>query len=719
MYCRKNGAAQRCGRQILVVLKGEIALTQRRKPRYIRQKQKSAQYNLAFKGACRCAVFFFLAIFWCEAAARSVIADSIFQAGLIYSALFALPAALVITLYTHLFLPRIGMLLAGATMIGIAAFYAVQIVSFERCGMLFTPGARLQPLMTLPAALKGCVPALAALLVPLAVWLILFSHHSFYHSSSRTAVAAVLGAIVLHLFCLLTTLAGGLGAGSPFSLYFKTSSPVQSAKTLGVGCTFRLETERSLFGFPEFGGEMRPAQTEQGSGESKKKPETKNDANLYNITDISFKELLTDLSGRIAALSEKTGEADTPEQLKECQKLLELDTFFHNRQPTKKNDHTGRYQDYNLIYITAESLFPYAIDEKRTPTLYKMQTKGYQFENFYTPTWDEATADGEFANLLSLYPEQGDDALSLTQASEHAFAFAPGTLLNEKKYSSYAYYGGNFDSDGRSKTYPSFGYTYRSAAEPSGDGEEEKQQTIVSDTELISSTASDYLDKKKFNVYYMTASGQAPYSFSKNSAAAKHEKTVSGLKLSEESKAYLASVVELDKALEQLLKQLEESGAAKRTIIAVVPDHVPEMDDEQLAELRGKQPKNALERAESCFLLYVPGQKSEKISTPCSNMDILPTLYNLMGVTYDSRLLMGTDVFSDTTPTVALQDGSWIARQVQYDAESGTAETYSKAEEGGGTVNDATRDTISSQIRQMQDISAELMEMDYFTHIGK
>ena len=76
-------------------------------------------------------------------------------------------------------------------------------------------------------------------------------------------------------------------------------------------------------------------------------------------------------------------------------------------------------------------------------------------------------------------------------------------------------------------------------------------------------------------------------------------------------------------------------------------------------------------------------------------------------------------MFSDTTPTVALQDGSWIAKQVRYDAASGMAVTYSGTEGGGGAVNDATRETITKQIQKMQDISAKLMEMDYFTHIGR
>ncbi|MGN1030337.1 MAG: LTA synthase family protein [Butyricicoccaceae bacterium] len=645
-----------------------------------------------------------------------MITGSVFGIGLLYSALFAVPAALLITAYTHLFLPRIGMLLAGATTIGIAVFYGIQIVSFERYGMLLTPGVSLKELVPLMTALRNCAVPLLALLVPFLVWFLLIGHFTFYYPSRRILAAGLLLGVITHGIGLAATLPGGMGEGTPFALYFKTSSPVQSAKVLGVGTTFRLETERRLFGIS-----ASPAKTEtEGSGEQQEES-SRYDENLYNITDIDFDALLTTLGGRISALSERTGEEETPALLQDCQQLLSLDTYFNDRLPTKKNDHTGRYQGYHLIYITTESLAPYAIDEKRTPTLYQMWNEGYQFENFYAADWEDSTADGEFLQLFSLYPEQGGEINSLAQAADRKLPFAPGNLLTAQGYQSYAYYGGVFDDDGRNKTYPALGYSYRGTVEEDPGSDGQAKETRVSDTQLISETMSDYLSEKQFHVHYMTVSGKAPYSFSENAAAAKHKDAVSGLKYSEGSKAYLASVVELDKALEQLLAALEEAGVAERTIIAVAPAHSPELTDEQLTELRGEEPKDAFDRAESSFLLYVPGQKSEKVSVPCSGADILPTLYNLMGLSYDSRLMLGTDVFSGSTPTVVLEDGSWISTQVKYNAEIDEASLYSAAEgeNAGSGVNEATKDTVSEQIKRMQEISVQLMGIDYFTHLGK
>lgn len=686
-----------------------------RKRKYTHRSRQNNQF--AFRGACHCAAFFFLAIVWCEIVARSVIADSIFGIGIMYRVLFAIPAALIITVYTHLFLPRIGMLLAGATVIGLTGFYMIQVVAFQRYGTVITPGAQLTASASLTEALGSSILVLGALLVPAVAWFLLLSHHSFYHPGRRVVVAGILCALITHLVCMLSTVLGGFGAESAFSLYFRTSNPLASARTLGIAATFRLETQRNVLGFPLFGkSEPSAEQSEEEVTET-----AGYTSEQYHVMDIAFDELLTDLSGRIAALSERTGEAETPKQLEECQQLLELDTFFSNRTPTKKNEHTGIYEGYNLIYLTVDSLIPYAIDAERTPTLYQMQTQGYQFEHFYTSDWANRIADGEFVNLLSLYPEQQDGVNGLAQAAEYSLPFAPGNLLREQGYASYAYYSGVFDEDSRSTFYPAMGYTYRSVTDVSSTtngGEDAENNTTISDSELISATVSDYLSQDQFHVYYVAAGTDRQEQPEEQANEEQQEQQSEEETISRASQAYLDEVAELDKALQLLLEQLEQAGVAERTIIAVAPAHTPELTEEQITELRGGQPKNALERAESCFLLYVPGQEHETISTPCSNMDILPTLYNLMGLAYDSRLLMGTDVFSDTTPTVALQDGSWIAKQVQYDAATGRAETYVYSEAGGSLVNDATRETITAQIQQMQAISAEMLKIDYFKHIG-
>ena len=95
----------------------------------------------------------------------------------------------------------------------------------------------------------------------------------------------------------------------------------------------------------------------------------------YNVMDIDFSELNANESNQV---------------------IKDMHKYFESVQPTAKNKYTGKYKDYNLILITAESFSPYAIHKDATPTLYKMVNEGYQFTNFYTPIWEVSTSDGEY-----------------------------------------------------------------------------------------------------------------------------------------------------------------------------------------------------------------------------------------------------------------------------------------------------------------------------------
>ena len=61
-----------------------------------------------------------------------------------------------------------------------------------------------------------------------------------------------------------------------------------------------------------------------------------------------------------------------------------------------------------------------------------------------------------------------------------------------------------------------------------------------------------------------------------------------------------------------------------------------------------------------------------EISEPTYSLDILPTLSNLFGVEFDSRLLVGRDVFSDADSLVLWNSYDWATERGKYSAASGT-----------------------------------------------
>lgn len=78
------------------------------------------------------------------------------------------------------------------------------------------------------------------------------------------------------------------------------------------------------------------------------------------------------------------------------------------------------------------------------------------------------------------------------------------------------------------------------------------------------------------------------------------------------------------------------------------------------------------------FILY-DAEQNEKIECEkyaCS-LDVLPTILNLFGIQYDSRLLMGRDIFSDAEPLIIFSDRSFITEKGIYDSWSNSFDKIS------------------------------------------
>lgn len=148
-------------------------------------------------------------------------------------------------------------------------------------------------------------------------------------------------------------------------------------------------------------------------------------------------------------------------------------------------------------------------------------------------------------------------------------------------------------------------------------------------------------------------------------------------------RAYYACQIELDRALQSLVNQLDAAGVLENTVFAMCADHYPyALDDAALAELYGLEAegiRNNFDLYRNGFILWSPSMEEPiRVSKPCSAIDILPTLSNLFGLEYDSRLMMGSDILSDADSPVILNSvgtiGSnhWITAQGSYNAYSKT-----------------------------------------------
>ena len=399
--------------------------------------------------------------------------------------------------------------------------------------------------------------------------------------------------------------------------------------------------------------------------------------------------------------------------------VVALSEYIQTRQPTMKNEYTGIFAGKNLILITAEAFTKEVIDPERTPALYRLASRGIVFEDFYQPSWGGGTSTGEYSWLTGLAPT---DPLDMMNSLDNNLYFTMGNQLQRLGYFSRAYHNGRYAYYNRNTTHQNLGYAEYYGL---GNGLEEgltKGLAPGSDLEMIEYTLPQYLDHRPFSVYYMTISGHAGYSFSGNDMSEKNRAVTEDLPNSETVNAYLACNMELEYAMESLLRSLEEAGVADDTVIAMVPDHYPYGLSpsaawgnyyDELAELYGYIPDTKWKRDHNAAIIWCGSLETRdepiRVSGPVSSLDILPTLSNLFGLEYDSRLLAGSDVFGGAERLVFWNNQSWITEEGSFDA--GTS-TFTPAP-GRETDNDYVK-RIRAEVLNRINLSWVISEYDYY-----
>ena len=119
-----------------------------------------------------------------------------------------------------------------------------------------------------------------------------------------------------------------------------------------------------------------------------------------------------------------------------------MNEFLSQREPTSMNEYTGIFKGKNLILLTAEGFSGYVIDPELTPTLYKLSTEGFIFNNFYTPIWYVSTSDGEFVETTGLIPKSG--VWSYTKVAKNYMPFAFGNQFQALGYKTYAFHNNTY-----------------------------------------------------------------------------------------------------------------------------------------------------------------------------------------------------------------------------------------------------------------------------------
>ena len=454
----------------------------------------------------------------------------------------------------------------------------------------------------------------------------------------------------------------GTGAQTAYDLYHSSTDPYASVNRLGVVTSLRLDLTR-LLTHSQPGGSLHFDPPPTGTSEPSSGSDATSPPASATTAPQSTEPQLNVLDFNFDAMASRIVD----------EQLRDMYLFFAQRTPSSKNDHTGMFKGCNLILICAEAFDELALSPTRTPTLYKLMHEGIYFSNYYVSDWGTSTTDGEYAFLTGTVPEAGAWSFERSAKYGNAMPLTMSRQLLKEGYNAYAFHGHDYDYYSRNEYLENLGFVYKAH----GQGLDVVYSWPESDIEVIDKTTGDYVNNEPFVTYYMTISGHREFNFSDNYICYKNKDLVADEPYSSNVRAYLACQLELEKSMELLLQRLEEAGVLENTVIVLTADHYPNgLTDEEMSELAGHEISDNFGRFRNGAFIYKAGMTPEIVDAPSSHLDLLPTLSNLFGLDFDSRLYMGRDVFSDAEPFVMFRDRSWITDLACYNSNTGEVTNY-------------------------------------------
>ena len=638
-------------------------------------------------------LFTFIILMFLEISFRILTNVTIFNISFLYVTLYNIFVSLLISFLVTWGNNKFNKVIYYVTIFIICFIYALQLCIYKMFGFYFDLSLLSATDQVASFAGDGLklilenIMGVIVLFLPFIILLIFIKRISIHKNEVKINIIKLISLVVVYLVFIGTLYINGDGINSAKELYFNVSNNELNIRKFGVLNAFRIDVKRSIFGFDvklDIPDDYVDPDKDDDEGDE---VEIVYD---YNNLDIDFDSLIA-------------SETDSTVSM--------MHEYFKNESGTLQNEYTKYFEGKNLILFMAESFNEIAVREDITPTLYKLVNSGFKFNNFYTPTIS-STIGGEFQELTGLVAASG--FLSPWKSGENYYPFGVATAFQNLGYNTYAYHNHTYTFQSRHKYLAALGFDNYMGCRNGLENEINCNQWPESDVEMIEATFDDYIaSENPFMVYYVTVSGHGDYGFNYSAMARKHKDDVANLNYSEKPLSYLAAQIELDQALELLIKKLDEAGELEDTVIALVGDHYPYyLSLDEVNEIASYEKDSVVEINRSNFILWNSEMETVEIEKIGSQIDVLPTIYNLFGVEYDSRLIIGKDILSTEPGLAIFGNSSWVSDKGTYFASSG--EFVSK---DGSEVDSEYVKYMNNVVSNKITMSRYIMKYDYYRKV--
>lgn len=327
------------------------------------------------------------------------------------------------------------------------------------------------------------------------------------------------------------------------------------------------------------------------------------------------------------------------------------------------NEYTGLFKDKNVIYVMMESIDSWIVDETTMPTLYNMMQTGLNFKNRYSPFFNGGqTINTEFACNTGLYAIS--DKKTIYDIDDVDYKYSLASTLSRNGYRVNSFHANSANFYNRSNFHKLLGYNHhysfmdmQKANILADNINYFSDSQAISDDKIFELIAGD----EKFMSFITTYSAHLEYT--KDNKVFKSIKHSLKDQYNDEEYVYRTLANDTDNFLKILIDKLTSSGKLDNTIIVLVSDHyVYGYSDPEYVSLKKNVLNDRKLLQNTPLVIWSNDMEGKTVDTIMDTADILPSLLNLLGISYNNNWYMGTDVFGEEHDRfVWFSDGTYIA----------------------------------------------------------
>lgn len=349
--------------------------------------------------------------------------------------------------------------------------------------------------------------------------------------------------------------------------------------------------------------------------------------------------------------------------------LTKVKKFVATQKLPDNIQYYGTQKGKNVFMIHLESFQQFLIDYKVdgqevTPNLNKFyhDQNTLSFDNFYNQVGQGKTSDAEMMQENSLFGLATGSAM-VKYGTNNTFESLPA-ILGQRGYTTAAFHGDVASFWNRDNTYKSFGYDYffSKSYYPNANKANYNVGYGMKDKIFLRDSAQ-YIEQlpQPFYAKLITVTNHYPYDLDKQNidfpATKTGDNTVDG---------YVQTAHYLDQSFGELMAYLKKVGLYNNSVFVLYGDHygISENHQPAIAQLLGKDKVTNYDLAnfqKVPFMIHATGLKGGIDHTYGGEIDMMPTLLDLLGVPDDGMTMFGQDMLSsDYKGKVVFRDGDWI-----------------------------------------------------------